>query len=89
MTTAGAEQLSCQELVELVTDYLEGALASEEHERFERHVGAGNCTGCAEYLRQMRTTVELAGRLRPEDVSPEAERALLHAFRDWTSGASV
>ncbi len=86
MTTADAEQLSCRELVELVTDYLEGALALEERERFERHVHAENCSGCAEYLRQMRTTVELTGRLRPADLSREPEEALRRAFRDWTSG---
>ena len=54
-------QLSCQELVELVTDYLEGALAPEEAARFEAHIG--RCTGCAAYLEQFRQTIVLAGRL--------------------------
>ena len=75
------EQLSCQELVELVTDYLEGALPAEERARFEEHVGP--CDGCREYLAQMRTTLQLVGRLSPETISRETEQALLTAFRDW------
>jgi anti-sigma factor RsiW len=75
------EQLSCQELVELVTDYLEGALSPEEALRFEEHIG--RCTGCAAYLEQIRQTIALTGRLTPESLSPEAERELLHAFRGW------
>ena len=77
------EQLSCQELVELVTDYLEGALSAEDTARFEEHIG--RCAGCAAYLEQIRQTIELAGRLTPEPLSPEAERELLDAFRGWRS----
>jgi anti-sigma factor RsiW len=77
------EQLSCRELVELVTDYLEGALAPEEHERFERHIG--RCDGCRVYLEQLRQTIELSGRLSLEVLSPDAERELLAAFRGWRS----
>jgi anti-sigma factor RsiW len=78
------EQLSCQELVELVTDYLEETLPEAERTRFEEHIG--RCDGCAVYLEQIRQTVALSGRLTPEAISPEAERALLAAFRDWRSG---
>ncbi|MFL5920327.1 MAG: anti-sigma factor family protein [Gaiellaceae bacterium] len=78
------EQLSCQELVELVTGYLEGALVPEERSRFEHHIG--RCDGCTTYLEQMRQTIALTGRLAPSAVSPEAERALLLAFRGWRSG---
>lgn len=74
-------QLSCQELVELVTDYLEGALSAEEAARFDDHIG--RCTGCAAYLEQIRQTIALTGRLTPESLSPEAERELLEAFRGW------
>ena len=77
------EQLSCQELVELVTDYLEGALSAEDATRFEEHIG--RCTGCEAYLEQIRQTIALTGRLRPESLSPEAERELLDAFRGWRS----
>jgi predicted anti-sigma-YlaC factor YlaD len=77
------EQLSCQELVELVTDYLEGALGEEERVRFDVHLGI--CEGCRTYLAQMEETVRATGRLRPEDLSPEAEQALLGAFRRWNA----
>ena len=81
--TETVEQLSCQELVELVTDYLEGALPAEQRARFEAHLEP--CRGCTEYVEQMRATIELVGRLTPEDVSSEAEAALLGVFRDWKS----
>ena len=74
-------QLSCQELVELVTDYLESALPVQERRRFEKHLSI--CEGCRNYVEQMRTTVRLVGRLAPEDLGPDAERALLEAFRGW------
>lgn len=73
--------LNCRELVELVTAYLEGALSAGARKRFEAHLSA--CDGCSTYLEQMRTTISLSGALRVEDVSPEAERALVHAFRGW------
>jgi anti-sigma factor RsiW len=75
------QQLTCQELVELVTDYLEGALPRDARERFEAHLAA--CDGCDAYLDQMRTTIMLVGRLRPEELDPRAEAVLLDAFRDW------
>jgi anti-sigma factor RsiW len=75
------EELSCQELVELVTDYLEGALPSELHERFERHIA--HCSGCQAYLAQMHATIRITGKLEAESLSPEAERTLLDAFRGW------
>jgi anti-sigma factor RsiW len=76
------EQLSCRELVELVTDYLEGALPDEYRLRFEDHIE--RCGGCRIYLEQIRETIVLLGR--PEDgLSPDAERELLEAFRGWRS----
>ena len=75
------DDLACIDAVELVTDYLEGALSPEDNARFEDHIG--RCTGCAAYLEQIRETIELSGRLTPESLSPEAERTLLDAFRDW------
>jgi anti-sigma factor RsiW len=71
--------LTCQELVELVTDYLEGALSPADRERFEQHVA--ECEGCALYLAQMRRTVTVVGALREEHVEPEARDALLGVFR--------
>lgn len=81
MTTEAA--LSCQELTELVTDYLEGALDPAERARFEQHLS--ECGNCEMYLEQIRATIRLTGSLRPEAISPEAEEALLHAFRNWKS----
>jgi len=77
------EQLSCQELVELVTSYLQGALPDSERLELERHLDT--CDGCRQYVEQMRTTIALTGEARPPDLTPDAEEALLTAFRDWTS----
>jgi anti-sigma factor RsiW len=76
--------LTCRELVELVTDYLEGALPPEDRSRFEAHLAG--CRGCRTYLRQMRQTIRLAGRLTEDAVPAAAERRLLRAFRAWKSG---
>jgi anti-sigma factor RsiW len=74
------EALSCQELVELVTDYLEGALAPSERERFEAHLA--ECPGCDLYVEQMRTTIALVGASADLESRPEVS-GLLEAFRDW------
>ena len=76
--------IPCRELVELVTDYLEGALSPEQHARFENHIAG--CDGCTTYLEQMRETIRLTGTLREHQISPAARAALLHAFRGWASG---
>jgi anti-sigma factor RsiW len=80
----GDPGLSCQELVELVTDYLEGALPPAEHARFEAHIAA--CEGCTMYLRQMREMLEVLGELTTDSISPQAEADLLATFRDWKAG---
>jgi anti-sigma factor RsiW len=79
------EALSCQELVELVTDYLEGALAPSDAARFERHIGG--CDGCTLYVDQLRATIRATGTITLDDLTPEAESALLGAFRDWATGS--
>ena len=79
--TVDVEQLSCQELVELVTDYLEGALSPADTARFEEHIG--RCGGCTIYLQQMRRTIEVVGQLSVDALTPDAERDLLEAFRGW------
>jgi anti-sigma factor RsiW len=73
--------LSCAELVELVTEYVEGALSADDRRRFETHVG--ECGHCAEYLEQLLTTIALTGRLREDALRPDARAALLEAFRGW------
>jgi hypothetical protein len=76
-----SEHISCQEVVELATDYVERALPPEQAALFEQHVNF--CDGCEWYVGQMRATVETVGRVREEDVPPEARERLLTAFRDW------
>lgn len=73
--------MSCSELVELVTEYLESVLPTPQLVRFEEHLAA--CPPCRLYLGQMRETVVLTGRLTEESVQPDAREALLEAFRDW------
>lgn len=75
------QELTCKELVELVTAYFEDALSANERLRFERHVSV--CPGCSAYVEQMRQTITLVGELREQDVSPSAEQQLLQAFRGW------
>jgi anti-sigma factor RsiW len=75
------EHLSCQEVVELVTDYLEGELPPEQAELFEQHLNF--CDGCLWYVEQMRATVATVGRIREEDVPEETRDMLLAAFREW------
>jgi anti-sigma factor RsiW len=77
----GLAHLNCRELVELVTAYLEGALSAGERKRFDAHLAG--CDGCTMYVEQMRRTIDLTGTLSVDDVPPEAEDALLRAFRDW------
>jgi anti-sigma factor RsiW len=79
--TVDVEQLSCRELVELVTDYLEGALSPVDTARFEDHIG--RCGACSIYLAQMRQTIEVLGHLPADVLTPEAERDLLEAFSGW------
>jgi anti-sigma factor RsiW len=81
---SGERALSCAEFVELVTDYLEGALDEPTERRFVEHADA--CPGCDTYLDQIRATVAETGRLTPEQLDPEARDRLLDAFRGWASG---
>jgi anti-sigma factor RsiW len=75
------EHISCQEVVELVTDYLDQALPPEEASLFEQHVNF--CDGCDWYLHQVRTTIATVGRISEEEVPPETREKLLNAFREW------
>jgi anti-sigma factor RsiW len=76
-----AHELTCAELVELVTDYLEGALPEDELERFEEHLVY--CGPCVTHVEQMRLTIHTAGRLREQDLDPGFADELLAAFRGW------
>jgi anti-sigma factor RsiW len=78
------EALSCQELVELVTDYLEGALSPGDLRRFEAHISL--CDACTEYLQQLRDTIRVVGSISSDDLTPEAEGELLAIFARWKAG---
>lgn len=78
-------ELTCQELVEIVTDYLEGALPHEDAVRFDEHIA--DCDGCDNYLQQFRVTIEVVGQLTTEDVPDDVCDHLLGVFRDWKTGA--
>ena len=80
---AGGEQgeLTCRELVELVTDYVEGRLPDGERMLFEAHLAG--CGHCVEYVAQMRRTIEVLGELSSEAIDPAHEAELLAAFRGW------
>ena len=73
--------MTCIQIVELITEYLEGGLSSADRERFEEHIGF--CDWCLAYLDQMRQTIATVGRLRDEDLPKELEQNLLTTFRDW------
>ena len=77
--------MTCQELVELVTDYFEGALPAEDAAQFEQHID--QCVWCTRYLDQMRVTIATVGRIDADSISPGARETLLGAFRDWRAGA--
>jgi len=76
-----ADELACQQVVEMVTDYLEGALSRSERRRLEAHLAG--CEHCAEYLRQIRVTIRLTGRVRSEDLTPEMSEELTDIYRRW------
>ena len=81
METAQADDLECRVLVEIVSDYLDGALPEEDRERFDAHLQV--CEGCRRYLDQMRTTIRVVGTLSEDDLDPGAKDQLLQLFRDW------
>lgn len=76
-----ADELTCKELVELVTDYIEGRLDAGDAGRFRAHLE--ECEGCAAYVDQMRRTIALTGALTEESLSELARDDLLRAFRAW------
>lgn len=76
-----SEDLSCAELVQLVTNYVEGALSPEDRRRFEEHIVF--CDGCAAHLEQMRTTIAVVGCVGEQELSTHAVDELITAFRGW------
>lgn len=76
-----SRDLACQQVVELVTDYLEGRLSKRDRRRFERHLAG--CPNCSEYLAQMRLTIAAAGAIDAESLAPEARDDLMDLFRRY------
>jgi anti-sigma factor RsiW len=76
-------EMACVEVVEAVTDYLEGTMPARKRRLLEQHLTG--CDGCTAYLEQMRETISVTGRLTPEDVPRELEERLLIAFREWNT----
>ena len=74
-------EMTCKELVELITDYFEERLSLTDRERFETHLVT--CQGCQTYLEQMRQTIKMMGRLTEETITPEMQQELLQVFRAW------
>ncbi len=75
------DDITCRELVELVNDYIEGALSDADRARFEAHLGI--CEACVTYVDQIRMTIGASGRLTEEQLDPQARDELLSAFRGW------
>jgi anti-sigma factor RsiW len=73
--------MTCQELVELVTEYLEGSLPVDQRACFEQHLAA--CPGCEEYLEQIRLTIRTTGQLAEASLEPRMREALLSVYRNW------
>jgi anti-sigma factor RsiW len=75
-------QLTCRQVIEIISDYLEDTLPPGDRRRVEEHLAA--CEGCTNYLEQMRETIRITGMLTEEQVPDEQKRQLLRAFRTWT-----
>ena len=81
MSESTLPEMPCQELVEVVTDYLEGRLSPVDRARFEAHIA--DCEYCETYLEQMRLTIRTLGRIPEESLSDDARETLVSAFRSW------
>jgi anti-sigma factor RsiW len=84
MPSLSPPKMTCRELVQVITDYLEGTLSRRDTRRFERHLR--ECDGCTTYVEQMRETIRLAGVLGEDDLAPAVRDELLAVFRGWKSG---
>ena len=82
--SADVEHVTCRELVEVLTDYLENALDPAERADIERHLVI--CRGCANYVEQMRSTVDLLGRIAADDPAEPQNERLLAMFHEWQAG---
>ncbi len=83
MLSLRRRDIVCQQAVELVTDYLEGALTRRQRRRFEHHLRG--CPNCSAYLEQIRITIELTGAIDPGELTPDAKQDLIDLYRRWRS----
>jgi anti-sigma factor RsiW len=84
MSTLQTDEMRCQEVVEVITSYLEGRMDAADVVRFEAHLTG--CDACGAYLAQMRATIAALGHLPPESLSPRARKDILAAFEGWRQG---
>jgi anti-sigma factor RsiW len=87
MTEPADDELTCRELVEVVTEYLDGAMGDAERGRFERHVA--DCAGCQAVVAQFRATIRVTGRLTEDQVTPAQRDAMREVFRRWRRDAAT
>lgn len=78
---SGAADLTCKELVEDITAYVEGTMPAGERRRFDEHLDL--CRGCRNYIDQMRATITVVGSLREDMLSAETRESLIATFRGW------
>jgi anti-sigma factor RsiW len=83
MSELSVREPTCQEVAELLTDYLEGLLTPAERANVDRHVAG--CRDCTLYIEQMRLTITVSGLIRSEEIAPALRETLLSAFRDWSA----
>lgn len=81
MRLALRKDLVCEQAVELVTDYLEGALSRRQRRRFEVHIRA--CPNCSAYLEQIQAVIATSGSITPDDLTPQARADLTALYRRW------
>jgi len=77
--------MKCREVVELMTDYLEGALTAPDRERFEQHIVG--CDGCRAYLQQLRLTLRAMRSVKSVPIPDRVQTELVRAFRNWRSAS--
>lgn len=86
MSGRSGDDLTCREVVEVITDYLEGAMGDHDRARFERHLE--ECTGCTAVLSQFRATIEATGMLTESAVTADQREAMREVFRRWHENAA-
>lgn len=77
------DEIACQQLVELVTDYFEESLPPRQRELLEEHLQG--CSGCRNYIEQMRQTIRLTGTVQEDEIPLDVRDGLLDVFRKWKS----